>query len=75
MLRSETNTQKVRSQIYDAACEILKDNNLQTAFEHGQWWVTVLTTGAQYSVNDADGNSDDIVNGFCLEEVTRGEED
>ena len=60
--------------VYDAAVEILRRTDLQVDFEHGQLWVTVNGTGAQYSVNDAEG-SVDIVDGFCLEQVTMGEED
>ena len=37
-------------------------------FEHGQWWVSDLDTGAQWSVCDSG-------NGFCFEQVTQGEED
>jgi hypothetical protein len=68
--RSETNTQKIRWQVYDAAREILENNDIQTDFEHGQWYVTVLATGAQYAVNDVESNDGNTVNGFGLEQVT-----
>lgn len=42
-------------------------------FEHGQWWITSLTTGAQWSVVDATGYGS--VDGFDFERVTEGEED
>ena len=42
-------------------------NRIQTNFEHGQWWVTDLDTGAQWSVVDSS-------DGFDFEEVTPAEE-
>jgi hypothetical protein len=37
-------------------------------FEHGQWWVSDLDTGAQWSVCDSEPG------GFCFEQVSQGEE-
>jgi hypothetical protein len=42
-------------------------NRIQTNFEHGQWWITDLDTGAQWSVVDSS-------DGFDFEEVTPAEE-
>ena len=72
-LRTETNTQKVRWQVYDAARVILGNNNITTVFEHGQWWICDPNTGAQWSVCDAEGG--DSIDGFCLEQVTPPDED
>jgi len=49
----------------------LRKRKLSTFFEHGQWWVEHRTTGAQWSVCDAEGLG--IIGGFCFEQVTRGE--
>ena len=50
-------------------------------FEHGQWWITDLDTGAEWSVCDAEGNAStdhlsgkfkregDVFDGFCFEQV------
>ena len=46
---------------------------LQADFEHGQWWITVPGTGAQYSVNDCEGS--DSFSTFDFEEVTPPDED
>lgn len=44
-------------------------------FEHGQWWITDLDTGAQWSVCDAEGTeANGVFDGFCFERVTEGEE-
>jgi hypothetical protein len=42
-------------------------------FEHGQWWVTELGTGAQWSVVDAEGG--DSVDGFDFEQISYGEDE
>ena len=59
--------------ILRAARAILGRRRLSAHFEHGQWWVTELHTGAQWSVADAEGNPS--VDGFDFEQVTPGEED
>jgi hypothetical protein len=45
---------------------------LAADFEHGQWWVTDLDSGAQWSVCDASGGV--AVDGFSFERVTEGED-
>lgn len=40
---------------------------LSADFEHGQWWITDLDTGAQWSVVDTS-------RGYDFEQVTEGEE-
>lgn len=45
-------------------------------FEHGQWWITDLRTGAQWSACDAEGSeANGVFDGFCFEQVSRGEEE
>lgn len=53
--------------VYKAARAVLQRPTLSVHFEHGQWWVTELATGAQWSVVDSN-------NGFDFEQVTEGEE-
>ena len=48
--------------------KLARYRRIQTYFEHGQWWVTDLDTGAQWSVCDA-------TRGFVFEQVTTGDED
>lgn len=40
---------------------------LQADYEHAQWWVTDLATGAQWSVSDSEPGP------FCFEPVAQGE--
>ncbi len=60
--------------MYPAPDEGEKDpaNEVQVNFEHGQWWVTVKPTGAQWSVHDAEGHGS--VDGFGFEQVTEGDD-
>ena len=52
MLMTETNTPEMSERIIRAAKFILGNGCYKTDFEHGQWWVTKLSTGAQWSVID-----------------------
>lgn len=73
MLLTETNTPKVASLIRVEAMSSeslsLHGSNLNTTFEHGQWWLTCADCGAQWSVSDADPGP------FDFELVTEGDED
>lgn len=68
MLDCETNTAKMARRVSGAARKQLKLRRLQVDFEHGQWWVTDLRSGAQWSVTDANTTS-----GFDFEQVTEGD--
>jgi predicted cupin superfamily sugar epimerase len=57
-------------ELLELAADALGDRRLQADFEHGQWWITDLDSGAQWSVNDCTGPAC-----FDFEQVTRGEED
>ncbi len=72
MLLTETNTRKVEQLITAAVTEALGIARFTTDFEHGQWWVTDLDTGAQWSVCDAEGPG--IIDGLDFEQVTESEE-
>jgi hypothetical protein len=73
LLNTETNTPAMDARILKAAHKALKRRNLTTFFEHGQWWVEHLPSGAQWSVCDASGPS--CPDGFDFEEVTLGSEE
>ena len=73
MLNTETNTRAMEQRVLDAATELLGRARMSADFEHGQWWITDLDTGAQWSVCDAE--SPDTAEGFCFEQVTQGDED
>ena len=56
-LMTETNTPAMEKRVLRAArWRLGASRNLryQADFEHGQWWVTELGTGAQYSVVDCE---------------------
>jgi len=75
-LKTERNTPTIEQRALRAARKALKLSRrvrLAADFEHGQWWITNLDTGAQWSVVDADGGP--AVDGFDFEQVTRGDED
>lgn len=54
------------------ARKMLGTRHVSAFFEHGNWWVFNLKTGAQYSVVDAEGPN--TIDGFDLEQVTDGDE-
>jgi len=67
-----TMERRVRSAARQAG--LVNTRNASVFFEHGQWWVENAHTGAQWSVNDSEGMEGiHTFNGFCFEEVTRGE--
>lgn len=73
MLKTETNTCTMERKVLTAAHKALRRRNINADFEHGQWWITHLPTGAQWSVGDAEGSS--AIDGFCFEQVTSGDEE
>ena len=77
MLMTETNTQAMCRRVLRAAKARLGSGRYQADFEHGQWWVTKLSTGAQWSVVDCEGPvSFGCKKGVYLdfEQVSEGEE-
>ena len=69
-LLTETNTRAVSRLVLAAARSILgKRRHLSADFEHGQWWITDLDTGRQWSVCD-----DTSAHGVCFEQVSAGDE-
>ena len=75
MLRCQTNTPKMEAEVMAAASdspEVGKlHKNLDTAFEHGQWWVSCVDCGASWSVNDCQKEGVDY---FGFEEVSHGDD-
>lgn len=73
-LMTETNTPAMERRVLRAARWRLgaaRSLRYQADFEHGQWWVTELGTGAQYSVVDC--QTKDGVVYLDFEQVSRGE--
>jgi hypothetical protein len=77
MLQSTVNTRQVSVKVEKAFrrwhinATGHRPQGMNTYFEHGQWWVTLLS-GAAYSVVDAEGG--DAVNGFSFEQVSEGDD-
>lgn len=59
-------------ELIDIAADVLgiPVDRIQPDFEHGQWWITDLDSGAQWSVNDCSGPQ-----AFTFEQVTQGDAD
>lgn len=70
MLKTEQNTRTVERRVLRAFRVIYgtRRGRLQADFEHGQWWITDLRSGGQWSVVDASGGRS--VDGFDFEQVT-----
>ncbi len=76
MLNTETNTRAMERRVLRAAGKLLfrrRRTRYTADFEHGQWWVTELGTGAQWSVCDAEGAGSAL--GFCFEQVSQGDDE
>ena len=71
-LKSEQNTNVAREAILKASRARFGVRKIQADYEHGQWWITELGTGAQWSVCDASGPGS--VQGFDFEQVTGPDE-
>lgn len=56
----------------DFAAAHMFDDDVDITYEHGQWWVIALGTGASWSVVDAEPGIGDT--GLDFEQVDRGEE-
>ena len=69
-LPSTQNNSATEARIRKAAKQQLhlSDQQIQTAFEHGHWWVIDKRTGASWDAVDTD-------NGFDFEEIDGGDED
>ena len=74
-LKTEQNTASMERRVRSAArlAGIVNTRNASVVFEHGQWWIENIRTGAQWSVCDAEGPGS--FNGFSFEQVTEGEEE
>lgn len=74
MLKTEQNTPAMAKQVLKTAH--IKFGNrvrMQANFEHGQWWLTLVDSGRQYSVVDAEGGNS--INGLDFELVSEGYND
>jgi hypothetical protein len=72
MLNAERNTKSMEKRVLKMARKMLGTRNVSAFFEHGQWLVFNLKTGAQYSVVDAEGPN--TIDGFDLEQISDGDE-
>ena len=74
-LKTEQNTVTMERQVLSVAIRLVQWRSghryLSAAFEHGQWWLTCCTCGAQWSVVDAEGS--DTFKGLAFEEVSGGD--
>jgi len=73
-LLCETNEPWVYGRVLEAVMDVLQmgREDVQVDFEHGQWRVTQLSTGAQWSVVDCRSQSGEDYLDF--EQVSLGEE-
>jgi hypothetical protein len=77
LLNTETNTPAMEARILRAVNTQLGNParsyvEFSAAFEHGQWWVEHLPSGAQWAVNDAETRDGEAT--FDFEQVTLGSE-
>lgn len=70
MLKTETDTKAMYLRVLRAGRKSLHRHKLQADFEHGQWWITHLPSGAVWSVVDAEGGP--AIDGFDFEQITEG---
>ncbi len=73
MLMTETNTEAMRLRVLRTAKYRLGKGKYQADFEHGQWWVTRLADGAQWSVVDCETQERGVAY-LDFEQVTMGDE-
>ena len=67
----KTNPQHIIEEFEDSEEGLQHDNNIAADFEHGQWFITCLSCGAQWSVNDAEGRDGEY---YQFDQVTVGDE-
>jgi hypothetical protein len=71
-LNTETPTPAMERRVLrEARPRLGMARRLSADFEHGQWWITDLDSGAQWSVVDCLGPAGDY---FDFERVTEGDE-
>ncbi len=71
-LRSTINDSEIEREILTHAQDDDLGERLTADYEHGQWWVTDLDSGAQWSVVDCESVDGDEYFGF--EQVSQGDE-
>lgn len=72
-LKTETNNARIEKRILESAEVLLNGRRLCAEFEHGQWWVIDLDSGATWSVVDAEGGR--AYDGFDFEQISYGEDE
>ena len=74
MLKCEnpkTNPQDIISEFKDSDEGLQHESNIAADFDHGQWFITCLSCGAQWSVNDAEDRSGEY---YQFDQVSSGDE-
>ena len=74
MLKCEnpkTNSQHTIEEFKDSDEGLQHESNIAADFEHGQWFITCLSCGAQWSVNDAEGRNGEY---YQFDLVSNGDE-
>lgn len=72
MLMTETNTRAMHRRVMRAAKFRLGGGRYQADFEHGQWWVTRLGDGAQWSVVDCQKDGANYLDFEQVSEASNG---
>jgi hypothetical protein len=74
-LKTEQDTPAMGRRVLAAArrAKLGRSRDLDSVFEHGQWWIIERGTGGTWAVNDAEGPG--TFGGFDFEVVTRPEEE
>ena len=73
MLNCEKNTPAMQKRVLRAFHALYGCLAVNAFYEHGQWWIDYPLSGAQWSVNDAEGIK--TADGFCFERVSQGDDD
>ena len=71
-LKCEQHTPAMHKRVLAAYRARYGVRKVQAHYEHGQWWITQPSTGAAWSVCDAEGSGS--TQGFCFEQVSQGDE-
>lgn len=75
-LKTEINTPEMRTRVHKAflAGYFLADGEcIEPIFEHGQWYIVNVASGAVWSACDGEGGP--AIDGFVFEEIDKGDEE
>lgn len=66
-----TNPQDIINEFQDSDEGLQHKGSFSADFEYGQWFITCLSCGAQWSVNDAEGRDGEY---YQFDEVSGGDD-